>query len=46
MSITASLEQLAPSFTGELLQPSDAGYDAARRVRPLRGTEETRDGVL
>jgi len=32
MSITASLEQLAPSFTGQLLQPSDAGYDEARRV--------------
>ena len=32
MSITASLEQLAPSFTGQLLQPADAGYDAARRV--------------
>ena len=32
MSITASLEQLAPSFTGQLLQPADTGYDAARRV--------------
>ena len=32
MSITAALEQLAPSFTGQLLQPADAGYDAARRV--------------
>ena len=32
MSITGSLEQLAPSFTGQLLQPADAGYDAARRV--------------
>src|SRR5882724_10931722 len=32
MSIAASIEQLAPSFTGQLLQPSDAGYDEARRV--------------
>jgi hypothetical protein len=32
MSIAASVEQLAPSFTGQLLQPSDPGYDAARRV--------------
>jgi FAD/FMN-containing dehydrogenase len=32
MSIAASIEQLAPSFTGQLLQPTDAGYDEARRV--------------
>ena len=32
MSMTASLEQIAPSFTGQLLQPADAGYDEARRV--------------
>ena len=32
MSGTASLEQIAPSFTGQLLQPGDAGYDEARRV--------------
>jgi FAD/FMN-containing dehydrogenase len=32
MSILASLEQLAPSFTGQLLQPLDAGYDESRRV--------------
>src|SRR4051794_20086092 len=32
MSLTASLEQLAPSFTGQLLQPSDAGFEQARRV--------------
>jgi len=32
MTISASLEQLAPSFTGRLLQPADAGYDEARRV--------------
>src|SRR5262249_21043750 len=32
MSLTASLDQLAPSFSGKLLQPTDAGYDEARRV--------------
>ena len=30
MSMTASLEQLAPSFTGQLLQSTDAGYDEAK----------------
>src|ERR1041385_2959295 len=32
MSLAASLDQLAPSFTGTLLPPGDAGYDEARRV--------------
>jgi len=32
MSMTASLDQIAPSFTGQLLQPADAGYDEVRRV--------------
>jgi FAD/FMN-containing dehydrogenase len=32
MSMTASLEQLAPTFTGRLVQPTDAGYDECRRV--------------
>src|SRR5881396_2810955 len=32
MSITSSLEQIAPSFTGQLLRPGDAGYDDARKV--------------
>src|SRR5437667_1746970 len=32
MSIATSIEQLAPTFTGQLLQPTDAGYDEARRV--------------
>ncbi len=32
MSVTASLEEIAPSFTGHLLKPGDAGYDEARRV--------------
>ena len=57
MSIAASLEQLAPSFSGQLLQPTDAGYDEARRVynglidkRPAlvarcRGTADVADAV-
>ena len=32
MSIAAVLKEFAPSFSGQLLQPSDAGYDDARRV--------------
>ena len=32
MSVATLLEQLAPTFTGRLLQPADAGYDDARRV--------------
>src|SRR5678810_935661 len=32
MSIAGSVSQLAPSFAGRLLQPSDSGYDEARRV--------------
>src|SRR5437763_11734720 len=32
MSTVTNAPDLAPGFTGELLQPTDAGYDAARRV--------------
>jgi FAD/FMN-containing dehydrogenase len=32
MPSTMTLDQLAPTFTGQLLQPTDAGYDEARRV--------------
>src|SRR5262245_4718248 len=32
MSIVESVGQLAPNFTGTLLQPTDKGYDEARRV--------------
>jgi hypothetical protein len=32
MSLATALEQLGQSFTGHLLQPSDAAYDEARRV--------------
>jgi FAD/FMN-containing dehydrogenase len=57
MSLTASLETLAPSFTGQLLQPTDTGYDDARKVhnglvdkRPkliarCRGTADVADAV-
>jgi FAD/FMN-containing dehydrogenase len=57
MSLAASLQELAPSFTGQLLQPTDAGWDEARRVhnglvdkRPAliarcRGTADVADAV-
>lgn len=32
MSTVGSIAELAPTFTGQLLQPTDAGYDDARRV--------------
>src|SRR5499426_949086 len=32
MSVSVTLDQLAPTFGGQLLQPGDAGYDEARRV--------------
>jgi FAD/FMN-containing dehydrogenase len=32
MSTTTSLEQIAQTFTGQLLQQADSGYDQARRV--------------
>src|SRR4030095_10643250 len=32
MSTTGSIAELAPTFTGQLWQPSDTGYDEARRV--------------
>src|SRR5436853_3265941 len=32
MSFAATLEQFAPSFTGRLLQPTDAEYDICRKV--------------
>jgi len=32
MSLAADLAQLAPSFTGQLLQPADAAYESVRRV--------------
>jgi len=32
MSVAVTLDQLAPTFAGELLQSSHPGYDDARRV--------------
>jgi FAD/FMN-containing dehydrogenase len=32
MPTAVTLDQLSPTFPGKLLQPSDAGYDDARRV--------------
>ena len=57
MSAGATIDQLAPSFTGQLLRSSDPGYDDARRVhnglidkRPAiiarcRGTADVADAV-
>jgi len=57
MSSAVTLDQIAPTFTGQLLQPADAGYDDARRVhnglidkRPAivarcRGTADVADAV-
>jgi FAD/FMN-containing dehydrogenase len=57
MTQTATAAQLAPEFTGQLLQPTDPGYDEARRVhnglvdkRPAliarcRGTADVADAV-
>ena len=32
MSLADAIGQLSPTFTGQLLQPNDTGYDDARRV--------------
>jgi FAD/FMN-containing dehydrogenase len=57
MSIANAVSTLSPTFTGQLLQPADAGYDQARRVhnglidkRPAlvaccRGTADVADAV-
>ena len=57
MSTTGSIAELAPTFTGQLLQPSDTGYHDARRVhnglvdkRPAliaqcRGTADIADAI-
>jgi FAD/FMN-containing dehydrogenase len=41
---TASIAQLVPTFTGQLLQPPDAGYDEARRVH--NGLIDKRPGLI
>ena len=38
MSTTGSIAEFAPSFSGQLLQPQDAGYDEARRVTTALST--------
>jgi FAD/FMN-containing dehydrogenase len=57
MSVSVTLDQVTPNFTGELLKPTDPGYDEARRVhnglidkRPAmiarcRGTADVADAV-
>ena len=57
MSISTAVNELSPTFTGQLLQPADIGYDEARRVhnglidkRPAlvaccRGTADVADAV-
>ena len=57
MSVSVTLDQVTPNFTGNLLQPGDPGYDEARRVhnglidkRPAmiarcRGTADVADAV-
>jgi FAD/FMN-containing dehydrogenase len=57
MSVAEAIEQLSPTFTGELLKPDDPGYDEVRRVhnglvdkRPAliarcRGTADVADAV-
>ena len=57
MSIAAAVKELSATFTGQLLQPADAGYHDARRVhnglidkRPAlvaccRGTADVADAV-
>jgi hypothetical protein len=39
MPSTMTLDQLAPTFTGQLLQPTDAGDDEARRVHARRRSQ-------
>ena len=31
-SVTSAADELAPTFSGQLLKPSDAGYEDARKV--------------
>src|SRR6478735_12794773 len=57
MSVSVTLDQLTPTFSGSLLQPTDPGYDEARRVhnglidkKPAivarcRGTADVADAV-
>jgi FAD/FMN-containing dehydrogenase len=44
MSTVSNLAELAPGFSGQLLQPTDAGYDDARRVH--NGLVDKRPAVI
>jgi FAD/FMN-containing dehydrogenase len=44
MTVPATLTQLVPAFTGQLLQPSDPGYDDARKVH--NGLVDKRPAVI
>ncbi len=44
MSVGVTLDQLSPTFTGQLLQSSDSGYDEARRVH--NGLIDKRPAVI
>ena len=45
-SIAAAAAELAATFTGQLLRPSDAGYDAARILAPVDLTVDTTIALL
>src|SRR5262245_35036841 len=44
MSVATAIDQLTPTLTGKLLQPSDPGYDEARRVH--NGLIDKRPAVI
>ncbi len=44
MPVTTTLDQLTPTFTGQLLQPADPGYDEARRVH--NGLVDKRPAII
>ncbi len=44
MAVAGIIEQFAPTFTGKLLQPSDPGYDEARRVH--NGLVDKRPAII
>ena len=44
MPLAESLAKIAPTFTGQLLQPLDRGYEDARRVH--NGLVDKRPGLI